>query len=127
MIAIKYTGMDQIPGYCDDCLYYECRPHPYKGYSEACALTMEKMDDDAPEGWIYDGNGRPKNCPLIDARENVRGRWVPGKETAKEMCGSVVVSIHYDGWYCSECGYRFEGQPLWNFCPNCGADMRKEA
>lgn len=33
---------------------------------KACALTMEKMDDDAPEGWIYDGNGRPKNCPLIE-------------------------------------------------------------
>ena len=25
---------------------------------------------------------------------------------------------------CSECG--FDGNWLWHFCPNCGADMRKE-
>ena len=29
-----------------------------------------------------------------------------------------------EGCRCSEC--RFEGVPYWNFCPNCGADMRGE-
>lgn len=121
MIAIKYTGMDQIPGCCDDCLYYECRPHPYKGYSEACALTMEKMDDDAPEGWIYDGNSRPKNCPLIDARENVRGSWKAKTRPEWQT---------FDDCECSNCGaveYFNVGFKKFNFCPNCGADMRKEA
>ena len=33
----------------------------------------------------------------------------------------------YDTWKCSECGCVFEDEyekPTYNFCPNCGADMR---
>lgn len=48
--------------------------------------------------------------PLRDVRENVHGEWI----------------AYQDGKYhCSRCddvapkGYR------WNYCPNCGADMRK--
>ena len=33
-------------------------------------------------------------------------------------------------FYCSECGENTRdtvmGKPRWNFCPNCGADMRGE-
>lgn len=32
-----------------------------------------------------------------------------------------------DMWWCSECGTYFDewdDKPTWNFCPNCGADMR---
>lgn len=29
----------------------------------------------------------------------------------------------YGRYYCSECGK--EGNPVWYFCPNCGADMRQ--
>jgi hypothetical protein len=28
------------------------------------------MDDDQPEEWIYDGNGRPKACPLVEVKED---------------------------------------------------------
>lgn len=34
----------------------------------------------------------------------------------------------YDIWYCSECNYYFEDwdeKPTYNFCPNCGAEMRE--
>lgn len=34
----------------------------------------------------------------------------------------------YDMWSCPVCGKRFdewEEKPDWNFCPNCGADMRE--
>lgn len=68
MIAIK-TTLKEMPEYCDDCPWYECRPHPYRGWSERCGLMMHWMhcrDDDQPEEWIYDGNGRPKACPLIE-------------------------------------------------------------
>ncbi len=69
MIAIK-TSIKNLPEYCDDCIYYSCRPHPYKGWSDCCDLCSQCMDDDQEEGWIYDGNGRPKNCPLIEIKEN---------------------------------------------------------
>lgn len=69
MIAIK-TSIRNLPEYCDDCTYYSCRPHPMKGWTDCCELCSQCMDDDQEEGWIYDGNGRPKNCPLIEIKEN---------------------------------------------------------
>ena len=50
--------------------------------------------------------------PTADVRENVKGEWIADELT---------------GWLCSNCGehivlnIRMHG----NFCPNCGADMRK--
>lgn len=52
--------------------------------------------------------------PTADVRENVRGEWLP--------------DMIYDGedeWCfveCSNCKYRADKH--YNFCPNCGADMR---
>ena len=66
MVAMKMTHMKSLPETCDNCTYYGCRPHPYKGWSQSCELCMHCMDDDEPEGWIYDGDNRPKNCPLIE-------------------------------------------------------------
>ena len=46
-----------------------------------------------------------------------RGRWI----SADAIFGGVP-------FYCSECGENTRdtvmGKPRWNFCPNCGADMR---
>ena len=42
------------------------------------------------------------------------GEWVLDKEF------SFVLNIYE----CSKC--RFNGSKRWHFCPNCGADMRKE-
>ena len=68
MIAIK-TTLKQMPEYCDDCQWYTLRPHPYRGWTELCELMSHCMDDDQPKEWIYDGNGRPEACPLIDTDE----------------------------------------------------------
>lgn len=35
----------------------------------------------------------------------------------------------YDMWFCSECGWDCDGQedePMWKYCPNCGAEMDGE-
>ena len=54
------------------------------------------------------------NQPTADVRENVRGEWLP--------------DMIYDGedeWCfveCSNCKYRADKH--YDFCPNCGADMR---
>lgn len=66
MIAIKVTSMDSMPEYCDDCIYYGCKPHPYRGWTDICELCFQCLDHDQEEGWIYDGNSRPHNCPLIE-------------------------------------------------------------
>ena len=67
---MKMTYMKHIPEYCDNCIYYGCKPHPYKGWSDICELCGQCMDDDQAEDWIYDGNGRPKNCPLMEVDES---------------------------------------------------------
>ena len=61
--------------------------------------------------------------PTADVRENVKGRWITVYEEGWSGGGF---------WKCSACGYcysfgeYFEGDEF-NFCPNCGADMRGEA
>ena len=69
MIAIKWESMKEVPEYCDNCIYFGTRPHPIKGWTDLCELMNECMDDDCEDGWIYDGNGRPKNCPIIEVED----------------------------------------------------------
>ena len=56
------------------------------------------------------------NTPTADVRENVYGNWVgiddePCETFECDKCGFVL-----DDWILGA---------LYNFCPNCGADMRK--
>lgn len=44
-----------------------------------------------------------------------KGRWVSRRY---KVLGSML-----QGFFCSECGQKGSSRP--NFCPNCGADMRK--
>jgi rubrerythrin len=54
--------------------------------------------------------------------EQRRGRFI-GTEYDGYADGYPV----YCEWKCSECGCVFEDEePVYNFCPNCGADMRGE-
>ena len=52
-------------------------------------------------------------------------KWIP------DLKG--VYTLNQNTWECPECGEVFilmEGTPKennYNFCPNCGADMREEA
>ncbi len=62
--------------------------------------------------------------PTIELK---KGKWMPHNEKSREYIGAVLVNAEYDYWFCDTCGYRVEnGQPMYNFCPNCGADMRGE-
>ena len=69
MLAIKTTAMNKIPESCDECIWFETRPHPHRGWTDICQLEIHCLDDDQPEEWIYDGNGRVKACPLIEINE----------------------------------------------------------
>lgn len=57
-----------------------------------------------------------KNAPTIEARPVVRGEWEPRKDVIGFVRCSVCHDCNiYDDWP--------DGKK-WNFCPNCGADMR---
>jgi hypothetical protein len=65
------------------------------------------------------------NLPSAEP-ERPKGKWIPHIEKSREYIGTVLINVEYDYWFCDTCGYRVKnGQPTYNFCPNCGADMRK--
>lgn len=61
------------------------------------------------------------SIPAVDAVEVVRGKWRFEKGDGKTCV---------DGWVCSACNCGFHTNvpyfSEYNFCPNCGADMREE-
>lgn len=69
MIGIK-TTLKELPECCGECQWYGCKPHPYRGWTNICEYMCHSMDDDQPEEWIYDGDGRPKACPLFEVKES---------------------------------------------------------
>lgn len=65
---------------------------------------------------------RLKDQPTVDAQPVRHGRFI-GTEYDGYADGNPV----YYEWKCSECGCVFEDEePTYNYCPNCGADMRGE-
>lgn len=64
---------------------------------------------------------------LPAAQERKRGKWEHGREVSRDYIGDMCVAIHYENWRCSNCNYSVDwGQPMWKYCPNCGADMRAQ-
>ena len=55
-----------------------------------------------------------KYVPTIDAAPVMRGEWV-----------TTRTIIHDGELYCSLCGQEALAES--NYCPNCGADMRRES
>ena len=68
-------------------------------------------------------NKMAENIPQQPERK--KGKWIPGKEISREMVSDTCLVIHYDRWVCNKCGYYcVSDKPVYNFCPECGADMR---
>ena len=61
---------------------------------------------------------RLMSIPSADVREVVRGRWTE----YHTKCGKGYGKIYYQH---EECSCQIFEAP-YNFCPNCGADMREE-
>lgn len=55
--------------------------------------------------------------PTIDAEPIRHGKWIKADS-------QQYFRKHYPCFTCSECGYRKDSQKKWNYCPQCGADMR---
>ena len=55
--------------------------------------------------------------------ERKKGKWIHGREMAREMIRDCTTAIFYEGWTCSECGclVEKEREPWYKYCPNCGS------
>lgn len=67
-----------------------------------------------------------EKTPTADVRENVRGEWI-FHETQNDryddmICPFCKKSYTVDAYRIDDIGFTAED---FNFCPNCGADMRK--
>ena len=85
---------------------------------DAYALWAEFMDY-ADTGIEFDGEGVANaiaNAPTVDTVEVVHGRWI----------WTVTGEEDYEQYYrCSKCNDHMYSE--YNYCPNCGAKMDKEA
>lgn len=83
---------------------------------------------DIPRGKHWDGHTEAdaETRLMSLGPERKKGKFIHGRELSREMTGDCVIAIRYDGWRCSECDclVEEEREPLYKFCPNCGADMR---
>ena len=88
---------------CIECANYNLKQHK-------CAIGCKKETNSSDP--FYD------DCPLPDVSEVRCGEWI--ENVAAETDTSKLII-----WECSECG--IDGAThKYNFCPYCGADMRRE-
>ena len=75
--------------------------------------------------------GTGVNCEWVDdVRENVKGRWVEVVDRT-EMYDKEGVKTWGMLFQCNQCGFvlnAIEGHTgQYNYCPNCGAEMRSKS
>lgn len=58
--------------------------------------------------------------PTADVRENVRGEWITVSFETTDRNGQIFTIGESNK--CSVCGHNSDAR--FNFCPNCGANMR---
>lgn len=92
-------------------------------------MTIEELEEWRKWSYILHERSTFKydvaDTPTADVVERKRGKWEHGREVSRDYIGDACVAIHYENWRCSNCNYSVDwDQPMWNYCPNCGADMR---
>ena len=93
-------------------------------YIDADAL-MKKLNEDLIGQTIvqrYNIDGFIEAFPTADVLERNVGKW--------SYHSNPAFGINAEDAYCSCCNYHIDTTMVdfddYNFCPNCGADMRKE-
>lgn len=90
---------DETFEWCHDCKEYDQKNHCCHRWSKVIRDTVDELEKERPHGeWI------PKD---------VHNCWT---RFECSVCGYYHQPVHDFG----------ESKPDYNFCPNCGADMRKE-
>jgi len=99
--------------------------------SREALLEKEKYLDDWNIDLSYVDIEDVKSIPSADVRENVKGKWIKIQSGDKDFPEIIVCNKCYHEN--SHLDFNEHNEPIGkvfvksNFCPNCGADMRKES
>lgn len=75
------------------------------------AIDDVPMEDEQYKVWLRLGIG---NLKPVDAIPVKHGHWVG------------IDDEPYEVWECDMCGYIYDGDFVYNYCPHCGAKMDAE-
>lgn len=102
----------------------------YKAIFTDDFLSYFRLDDNGKTLVLTDKTGLTRAVALEEVKH---GKWIEGKEVAREMLANETLHIYYENFTCSNCGcvlkdllFHIDGSPFYKFCPNCGADMKGE-
>ena len=86
----------------------------YINEDEFCEYIRKNTTPSGAEWFI----SKIKDMPDADVVEVKHGEWVKSGQ-------SFLHPEKFVSYCCSECGYEDTEKNKYNFCPNCGADMRE--
>jgi hypothetical protein len=93
---------------CGDCFYYDWNK---KRCKRGASIEYN------PKSYFF------ADCPLPSVEpERPKGRWIEHKEWDFKARDYFLA-----GYNCSCCGLWYLNPKKYDFCPNCGADMRGES
>lgn len=107
MSDLIIKGMEMPKDGCRDCIFVNRKWH-----GDVCPILKREVTGNVERG------GFQTDCPLVpaaDVRPVVRGKW--------SRVYDDFMKSNYDT--CSCCGKEYFGAYGFNYCPNCGADMRE--
>lgn len=91
-----------------DKVKYHPLPYTHITPSDADAESYKRGWNDAIDAIMSE-------APTIEERKT--GNWI--------ICTESIEETFHTGSRCSVCNY-WKPMGIWNYCPNCGADMRGE-
>jgi hypothetical protein len=87
--------------------------------AEAIVYDFGEIDNGAQKRFdLFVTNEVIAEQPTIDAIPVKHGKWIQADR-------QQYFRKHYPASQCSICGWRKNYSGKYNYCPNCGADMRK--
>ena len=112
---------------CKDCMFSKVYQNDSSGVMGRL-IDADKLKEELGKSWafentLYDVCRIINETPTIEARP--KGEWVE-----REVLEDTVIN-EWQSARCSECG-KYHTTPymyyfnIYNYCPNCGADMRGE-
>jgi hypothetical protein len=66
VLALKITCMDKKPEHCSECIWEECFPNPFTGWTIVCRWLDKTIED-----LTFEGRSEiPMECPIMEVRDD---------------------------------------------------------